>query len=70
MKDNRFISPPGALKDTGKKALVTEQDDIDAEQTIDTIAKEMNLTRIDDTTAEIIRAKNKSHSNPSATAQH
>ncbi|MBN1168070.1 MAG: hypothetical protein JXA44_13225 [Methanospirillaceae archaeon] len=69
-KDNRFVSPPGALQFTDKKALVTERDMKRAEKGFDTIAKQLNLTPIDDTTVELIRARKKQELNNSATAQH
>lgn len=68
--DERFISPPGALKGTGKKYLVTDEDIQDAKELIACARREMNLTPIDDTTRERIRAKKKSRPHSSATAQH
>lgn len=69
-KDNRFVSPPGALQFTGKTAVVTEEDMKRAEKTFDTVAKQLNLTPVDDATLEIIRAKKKDQSSSPATAQH
>lgn len=69
-KDNRFVSPPGALQFTGKKILVTDEDMKRADQTFDTVSKELNLTPIDDVTLEMIRARKKQQSESPATAQH
>jgi hypothetical protein len=41
--DNRFVSPPGALRFTGEYAIVTEEDTQRAEQTFDEIARQLNL---------------------------
>jgi hypothetical protein len=41
--DNRFISPPGALRFTGEYAIVTEEDTQRAEQTFNEIARQLNL---------------------------
>ncbi|MBN1165496.1 MAG: hypothetical protein JXA44_00015 [Methanospirillaceae archaeon] len=70
MKENRFISPPGALKFTKKKILVTDEDMREAEEVFDAVSKELNATPIDDDTAELIRARKKQKLNNSATAQH
>gem|GEM_PF-5036799 len=45
------------------------KDEIDAERTFDAIAKEMNLTRIDDTTAVRLIAQKKQSNISSSTAQ-
>jgi hypothetical protein len=69
-KDNRFVSPPGALEFTGKRKVVTDEDIEIAHQTFDSISKELNLTHIDDTALELIRARKKQQSGSPATAQH
>lgn len=70
MKDNRFVSPPGALKFTKKKILVSEKDMEEAEEVLDTVTRKMNATPIDDHTLELIRARKKQQSNNPASAQH
>lgn len=70
MKDNRFVSPPGALKFSNKKILVTQKDMEEAEEVMDTIARKMNATPIDDHTLELIRARKKQQSENPASAQH
>ena len=69
-KENRFVSPPGALRVTTKKVLVTEEDEKKAETAFDTVADQLNLTLIDDATLTIIRSKKKGSSNSPAVAQH
>lgn len=70
MKESRFVSPPGALKKSGKKVLVTDEDAMEDEARFQRLCKKMNITPIDDATAELIRARKKQESNNSATAQH
>ncbi|HWQ64081.1 MAG TPA: hypothetical protein VN429_06660 [Methanospirillum sp.] len=69
-RDNRFVSPPGTLEFTGKKKVVTNEDIKTAHQTFDSISKELNLTHIDNTELELIRARKKQQSGSPATAQH
>jgi hypothetical protein len=68
--DERFISPPGALKVTKKKYRVTDEDIQNAKESVEYARREMNLTPIDKNTLELIQARKKQHTNSSATAQH
>jgi len=70
MKESRFVSPPGALKTSSKKILVTEEDMKEGEERFQRMCKTMNLTPIDDATLELIRARKKQQSGSSAIAQH
>ena len=70
MKESRFVSPPGALKTSSKKVLVTEESMKEGEERFQRMCKSMNLTPIDDVTLELIRARKKSQSHNPATAQH
>ena len=70
MIDDRFVSPSEALKFSGKKKFVTEEDMKAGKELVDRIRKEENLTPIDETTLELVRARKKQLSGSSATAQH
>lgn len=70
MKESRFVSPPGALKKSDKKVLVTEEDMNEGEARFQRLCNKMNITPIDDATLEIIRARKKQQSGSPATAQH
>lgn len=69
-KENRFVSPPGALRVTKKKILITEEDEKKAEKACGTVADELNLTRIDEITLDAIRSKKRGNSNSPAIAHH
>ncbi|PWR70453.1 hypothetical protein ACKUB1_12070 [Methanospirillum stamsii] len=70
MKDNRYVSPPGALKFTKKKITVSEKDMAEAEEVFDTITDNMNATSIDDNTLDIIRMRKKNQSSNPAFSHH
>lgn len=70
MIDDRFVSPSGTLKFSGKKKFVTEEDMKAGKELVDRIRKEENLTPIDETTLELVRARKKQLSESSAPAQH
>jgi len=69
MKDNKFVSPPGALRFTKKKVQVTDVDMMEANEVFDAVCEEMNATPVDETTLEMIRAKKKHQTNTPATVQ-
>ena len=70
MKENRFVSPPGALKKSEKKVLVTEEDMKEGDERFSRLCNKLNISPIDDTTLEIIRARKKNQSGHPASAQH
>lgn len=68
--DERFVSPPGALKHSGKKKLVTEEDMKEGKELFFQISKEENITPMDEETLELIRARKKQQTGSPATAHH
>jgi hypothetical protein len=70
MIDERFVSPPGALKLSGKKLLVTEEDKNEGKELFINICKEENITPMDEETLELIRARKKQQPGTTASAQH
>lgn len=70
MKDNRFVSPPGALKFTNKKARISQKDMDEAEKAFDVVSKQLNATPVDDETLELIRSRKKHSSGNTASVQH
>ncbi|WP_048067262.1 hypothetical protein [Methanospirillum hungatei] len=69
-KENRFLSPPAALRVTKNEVPVTDDDEKTAEKAFDTVAEQLNLAPLDDTTLNSIRSKKKGSSNSPAVAQH
>lgn len=69
-KENRFVSPPGALRVTKNEVHVTEDYEKKAEKAFDTVADQLNLTPLDDTMLNIIRSKKNGSSNSPAVVQH
>lgn len=69
-KENRFVSPPGALRVTKNEVPVTEDDEKKAEKAFDTVSDQLNLTPLDDTMLNIIRSKKNGSSNSPAVVQH
>ena len=70
MRDNRFVSPSGALKFTKKKIPVTDEDMKEADEVFDAVSKELNAKPIDDVALELIRTQKKHRSESPLTAQH
>jgi sensor histidine kinase YesM len=69
MIDERFVSPPGALKLSEKKKRVTEIDIKEGKELFLQISKEENITPMDKETLELIRARKKHQTGTPATAQ-
>lgn len=69
MKENRFVSPPGALKKSDKKVRVTEEDMKEGEARFQRLSKKLDVTPIDENTLEVIRARKKKESHSSSIAQ-